>query len=226
MKKLSIRIFCNNCDKITSHFLLASVDESGEQREMYWTDTYQILKCGCGNVIFRKQEWHSEWQDPDPEAEPFYNNTYYPPQHFRKKPKWLYQLDEKLIDVLEEVYTALQYGLHYVATVGIRTALDMVIVDKVKDLETNREKYAALLKKQIVTEEQLELIKTAIEAGDAAAHRGYKPSQEDLKHLVVITEAIIEKLYLAKKKEDFLLEKAGEIKSKVPPRKSNNHARQ
>jgi hypothetical protein len=213
---MPIKIFCNNCDKVTNHSLLASVDEHGEQGVVHWKDTYQILKCSCGNVTVRKQQWCSEWQEPN--SEPHYNYTFLPPRHFRKKPKWFSQLDQKLIDVLDEVYAALQHGLYYVATVGIRTVLDMVMVDKVKDIGENEDKYAALLAKGIVTENQLDLLKVAIEAGNAAAHRGYRPSADDLKHLIVITETIIEKLNIAKRKEEYLLGKAFEIKSKVPLR--------
>lgn len=218
MGDATIQIYCNNCHKKTIHSFLASAQVEGAEGEVSWIDTYQTLKCGCGNVTFRKQEWFSEHQNWSPDYEPTYNYTYYPPPLFREKPKWISQLDEKLIDVLDEVYTALQYDLYYIAAVGVRTLLDMLLVAKVGDKGDNEAKYRALLQEEHATEEQVEMIKVVIETGNAAAHRGYKPSRKDLNTAMDIAETIIERIYISGKREELLLKKALELKSKVPPR--------
>lgn len=119
MGETTIQIYCNECHKKANHSVIASAEVNGKDGEVYWTDTYQTLKCGCGHVTFRKQGWFSEHQDWSPDYEPFYNYTYYPPPLFREKPKWFSQLDEKLEDVLNEVYSALQHDLRFISAVGI-----------------------------------------------------------------------------------------------------------
>lgn len=213
-----IQIYCNDCCKKINHTVLASAEVKGAEGEVYWTDTYQTLICGCGNVTFRKQGWFSEHQDFSPNYEPVYNYTYYPPLLFRKQPIWIFQLDENLVGVLNEVYSALQHDLRYIAAVGIRTILDMLLVTQVGDSGNNKAKYRALLEGEHATEDQLEMIKAVIETGDAAAHRGYKPNRKDLNSAMDIAETIIERIYISGKREELLLEKALELKSKVPPR--------
>lgn len=218
MGETTIQIYCNECHKKTNHSVIASAEVNGKDGEVNWTDTYQTLKCGCDNVTFIKQEWFSEHQDWSPDYEPFYKYTYYPPPMLSVEPKWFSQLDEKLEDVLNEVYSALQHDLRFIAAVGIRTALDILMVDKVKDEKYNGAKYKALFEKGFATEEQVEMIKAVIDVGDAAAHRGFKPNRKDLTHVLDIAETIIEKIYISGKREEQLLVTARELKTKVPSR--------
>ena len=121
-KKLTektIQIHCNACVRKTSHRVLASADVHGEHGEEHWTDTYQTLQCTCGHVTFSKQEWFSAWQDGDPDSAPLYKHTFHPLPIYRAKPTWISQLDEKLVEVLDEVYSALQHDLRFIAAVGI-----------------------------------------------------------------------------------------------------------
>ena len=71
-----------------------------------------------------------EWYDEDGYG---YSDVYYPPPVSRQKPSWFEEIPYEIQCVMEEVYVALQAGSRYLATVGARTALDMLIIDKIGD---------------------------------------------------------------------------------------------
>jgi len=91
------KVFCNECSKETLHKIICSTSKNGSHEDVWWTHIYEVLECGgCEHVTFRKRYWFSEWQDPAPEAEPLFRDTYFPPPLFREEPAWFETLDEKL----------------------------------------------------------------------------------------------------------------------------------
>ena len=210
---------CDTCLNETNHKILCSEQISGSIDIVDWVDTYQVLECqGCNNVMFRKRHWFSEDQDFRPDACPVYRDTYFPPLSFREKPEWYSSLEKKLTEVLDELYIALQNDIRFLAAVGARTALDIVLVEKLGDKGTFVEKLNALKSRGLVTEAEREMLDAVTEAGNAAAHRGYSPNPDDLVAVMDILEAVIEKLYFAEKKESELLRKAKRLMQNVPSR--------
>jgi hypothetical protein len=129
------RIFCNECRTITPHSVETAkiIEESTE--ECSASTTHQVLICAsCSTGTYRKRFWFSEWQDHDPESGPTYEDTYHPPGMKKLLPAWHDQLPEVLQEVMKEAYVAFQYDLRYISSVGLRTALDIAIVEKVGDL--------------------------------------------------------------------------------------------
>jgi hypothetical protein len=189
-----------------------------------WADIYQVLECaGCGHVTFRKRFWFSPWQEETPYTGPVFEDTYFPPPSFRRKPTWFDELDETLRNVLEEVYIALQNNVRYLAAVGARTALDTVLVDKVSDKGSFSDKLDELEKIGLVSQAERKMLEAVIEAGNAAAHRGFALEQEDLIVVMDILESVIKKLCVTQKHEKALLEKAEELRTKVPRSRREKH---
>lgn len=222
MSQAETNAFCNECGKTTHHKLLSSVDIHGSDHEVSWTDRYQILECGgCKHVAFRKRLWFSEWQSPDPEDTPVFEDTYYPARSSRNRPEWLAELEPQLSTVLNEVYIALQNNLKLLATFGTRTALDIILTDKIADLGSFIRKLDALVESGYVTPEERTMLETAIETGSAAAHRGYVPDDDDIELVLDIVESIIQKLYISPPKVTSMIRKAAELKKRVPCRKNH-----
>ena len=125
---------CNDCGGERTHHVLYR-DSSGwdnEEASISGGTTHEMLKCaGCEKVVLREQEWCSEdW--PGHERDP----RFYPPATFRPVPKWITDSEltkEKLRELMKEVYIALQNNQPYLAAMGIRAALEYIMIDKVKD---------------------------------------------------------------------------------------------
>src|SRR5438034_8788980 len=111
---------------------------------------FEILRCrGCRTVIGRRKEYSSyiekfgadilkdEWGD---EIDLFYWVAQYPPAMARRTPVWVSsiasshrKIPKPLANLMKEVYQALQNGSRRLVAMGIRSALDQVLTDKVRD---------------------------------------------------------------------------------------------
>jgi hypothetical protein len=152
-------------------------------------------------------------------SEKDYHDTYYPPIVSRPKPYWFEDLDEKLQEVLEEVYVALDADARFLAAFGARTALDIMIVDKIGDVGSFKVKLNKLESDGYVNATEKELLDAVTEAGNAAAHRGYAPEPKLLNSVMDILESLLDRIYFKPDRDKELLTKARELKSKVPKRK-------
>jgi len=228
--KLSkIRIFCNECLHEMTHIILSSVQQEGCDEvspEFYisWESTCEIIECQeCHNVTFRIRRWNDEAQLSHDKKD--YQDSYYPPIVSRPKPPWFDKLDEKFQEVLKEVYIALDVNTRFLAAFGARTALDMLIVDKIGDTGTFKDKLRRLETDGYIDSTERELLDAITEAGNAAAHRGYALDEKLLESVIDILESLFDKFYIKPERDKELLKKARELKSKIPKRKltsSNN----
>jgi hypothetical protein len=149
---------------------------------------------------------------------PDYNDTYYPPRVSRRMPEWFSRLPSDIKAVMSEVYVALHAGSRYLATVGARTVIDLLIVDKIGDGGTFTQKVQKLEDGGHITHPEAELIEAVIEAGNASAHRGYAPDARSLNHVMNILESILDKFYAAEERQERLADQAAALRKKVPPR--------
>jgi uncharacterized protein YutE (UPF0331/DUF86 family) len=211
------KIFCNECLREMKHIELSSVEKRGSDDYISWENKYQVMECHeCGNIVFRRRHWFSEDQWGD---EPCYTYSYYPPIVSRPKPAWFDELSDELTDVLEEVYVALDTNSRFLAAFGARTALDIMMVDKIGDVGSFQQKLDALESKGYISATEKELLDAVTEAGNAAAHRGYAPDSKLLSSVMDILESVLDKIYFKPERDKELLEKARELKGRVPPRK-------
>lgn len=97
--------------------------------------------------------------------------------------------------LLEEVYTAIEHKLFTLASVGIRTVIDMVFLDRIGDIGSFQEKMADLHKKGLISKIQAEVLLKVIDAGNASAHRGYTPDPKDVDILVEVVEHLLTAIY-------------------------------
>jgi len=204
---------CNECGGDKTHHVLGRYSSRWENEEASISGGthYEMLKCGgCEKVVLREEDWCSEdW--PGPEREP----RFYPPATFRPAPKWLTNAEvkkEKLCDLMSEVYIALQNDQPYLAAMGIRAALEYIMIDKVKDNGSFAKNLSKFKEADYVSVRQCVLIETALEVGHAAIHRAHKPTKEAVTAIVDLTEGLIQMIYLHGPK-------VGKLKGKTPRRK-------
>jgi Domain of unknown function (DUF4145) len=94
---------------------------------------------------------------------------------------------------------------------GVRTALDYVMVQIVDDSRTFEHKLDRMVENGHLSARQKDLLKTVIDAGSAAAHRGFRPARDLLQEMLAVMEGIIREHYITRPMLDTL-------KTHIPPR--------
>jgi hypothetical protein len=132
-----------------------------------------------------------------------------------RRPAWLSDIasvDGQLFSLLEETYQALNSGLKVITAIGMRTSIDRATeVLKIDPSLTFEEKLEALEKLGRISAEEKKSLRTLIDAGSAAAHRGWSPSDVALNTMVAITENFLHQTFI-------LDQKWKELSSVVPPK--------
>ncbi|SRR6266436_5542118 len=211
-----VKAHCNKCLRETNHELYAKKQVSWAGDDMQGQESYEIVICrGCDTVRFRQVSTGSEIYD---EHGNFGEDvSYFPSAVSRQKPTWLggtsrFPFEQREIaSLLNEVYAAIHEDLRVLAAIGIRTILDMVMTGKVGDVGPFQAKVSAFEKAGFISPEHGKFLLETIDAGSASAHRGFRPSEENLKLLLDISENLISSIYI-------FPDAVGEMSKNVPPR--------
>lgn len=195
---------CNLCFRDTVHDLLISVDQTEEIPDGSANVRKQIwLQCrGCLETTIKRVEiYHSGDPDPDNGPPPERTVGYIPPRLWHRAPPWLCELvglDDDLHGLLCEIYSACHEEQTRLLCMGVRTALDHIMV---KVLGGDRGGFSTKLKDMIsqghFTKNQGEAIDVIIDAGSASSHRAFKPPVELLRVMVTALEGVIHHHYFA-----------------------------
>lgn len=200
---------CRHCHLETKHILLAIRQTSDEEEiEGYgpisWKDTYEMLECcGCETVVLCHT--HNFSEDPDLQV------RYYPPPVSRAMPSWRHKTPHKVNSLMDEVYKSLDADGRRLALMGARALVDITILDKVGDAGTFQQKLQLMVEKGFLSRESSEFLSAALDAGNAAAHRGYYPTSEQLDHVMDIVENLLQAVYVLK-------DAAAELRKTTPQR--------
>lgn len=150
-------------------------------------------------------------------------SEYFPPVPFRLKPEWYVELSEKYKEILNEIYSALDNSLFFLASCGTRTVIDQLIVEKIGDIGGFETKIVELINKGIIDEDEKEMFLAVINAGSASAHRNFRPTDDLLKSMMDIMEEILFKLLITPNRKRELKNKAKAIKKATPQRQKHNN---
>jgi hypothetical protein len=200
------KIHCNECRQTTNHQLLLrrTHDGADDERGFRWRTIFDTLECaGCEEVTLRRDFWFSE--DEGSQV------TYYPPRASRWLPKWHHSLSPDMRGLLAEIYTALQAGSQRLAMMGARTAIEMAMVSKVGDHETFAKNLQAFQDGGYVSKTNREYLGTALEAGNATAHRGHSPTLQELDTVIDIVENLLHSVFVLGKP-------TAQLKASIPSR--------
>lgn len=167
-----------------------------------------MLKCaGCDSVILRHTSSFSE--DPEPSVH------FYPPAMSRKEPAWLVDMSGKSAalakSLLKEIYVGVQNGMKMIATMGVRSLMEYVMIDSVGDQGTFGKNLTEFASKGFISDKQRDILDVVLEAGHATTHRAYQPSDQDLATCIDIAENVLQTVYVHPWK-------AAELKKRVPKR--------
>lgn len=184
---------------------------------------YSILECrGCGETYFKSSSTNSEdyYHDEDPHTGEFdivsrETNYYWPPVIQRHPPAWASDLrakDQVLGSLFDDVYTALSNDLAVLAAIGMRTVFDRASeLLEIAPNKTFQQKLEGLRISDHITQKEVSVLAVLIDAGSAAAHRGWKPKPRQLDAMTTILEAFLHRAF-------FLEEIGVKLGRSVPPR--------
>lgn len=195
-----LKTHCYNCNIETNQDVLFTEKEFTPREIVLLTDTgvgahsvwdvvgyfWHVTRCrGCEKINFK----HILKSSPDKENDIVF---YFPKKAIRPIPYWVRSLPVKYVEILQEVYHAINEGLFSLSLTGIRTILDVYIVEKIGDVGTFKQKLQRLVENSFITNTKANVLATAIDAGNASAHRGYKPDEKTLFQILDIIENLLE----------------------------------
>ena len=204
---------CSSCICRTTHNILYEISQDDDGSR----ETCAMLQCaGCHTISMGR--FTRDFADGSVDAK------YYPSPVSRKKPSWLrlFEMAEKdapkeaplselpwlqpfafgmaekhapLSELLNEIYQTVDGGQHRLAVMGIRALLEQVMIAKVGDLKSFKEKLDAFHSKGFISLIQRNALSEIVEVGHAATHRGFKPTDEELNLTLDIVETIFGTIY-------------------------------
>jgi hypothetical protein len=178
---------------------------------------YQLVRCrGCENVSLQRTCTISG--SPEEEVD------YFPPAVSRRTPIWISDLSwlfddtkHQLRELFREVYSAVHSGNYRLAMMGTRAIVDVALTDKLGDIGGFEKKLKVPSENGWISIAQLRPLSAAVEAGNAASHRAYKPDENQLNLVLDVVENFIHLLYVQE-------ENAIAITKKTPTRQRKGNS--
>lgn len=183
--------------------------------EWEWEDDYShvsgrnehlLLRCrGCETVFYACKSSNSE--DFDQRYHPITGeiitqysvetDTYPKLEQGKRRPEWFKQpneLEPRFSLILAEMYQARDSRSFILASIGLRTAFDRASeLLGVPPEETFEMKVQSLHRGGYIGESEAKILGLLADAGSAAAHRGWSPSEEDFDGLLAALEHFVER---------------------------------
>jgi Domain of unknown function (DUF4145) len=221
--------YCRQCGGERYHTTVAEKTRSWGDNDSLVDggDTWSIVECGgCHTVTFVHSHWFSEDCEPTEEGwTPIEHRDLYPPAPSRKMPEWgshyiiWFNSYEDWIPKLHlDIYSAIGMKAYALAAMGARAIVDFVVTSKAGDEGNFKDKLNRMHKQGLITEIQADVINVAFDAGSAAAHRGYSPTQDDANTLLDITESLLQQIYIDPARQRRQEKAAAALRSNTPPR--------
>ncbi len=184
---------------------------------------YSVLRCGgCGQHYFKSSGSNSEdveyrWNESVRDHLPHYVETveFWPRASDRRPPDWLWELqvkDRRLWRLFKDVFVAMSNDLRTLAAIAMRTTFDraaeLLDVDPSLGFDQKLEELKA---SGLIVEREQKILAVLIDAGSAAAHRGWEPTHKQLEGMVTLLESFLHRSFLLEEISD-------DLKAKVPPK--------
>ncbi|MEW8332005.1 MAG: DUF4145 domain-containing protein [Candidatus Thiodiazotropha endolucinida] len=162
-----------------------------------------LTKKSIGQVLSEYYEWH--FVNPRNQVVSFENfdsfgaqgkSIFFGENAYAGKPDWYDFLDDAQKALIWEIDWAINNELEALPTIGLRTLLETVMVDKIGDVGGFRKKVESFTKEGYVTLKMAEALNHVLDAGNASAHRAYFPSREDLITCVELVKHLMHGIYI------------------------------
>jgi hypothetical protein len=205
---------CPKCEAIQNVAVVGSHKE--ESDDVVWGATeYNILKClGCGTVYFQIYELCSENTEYDEEGDVSLipEIKYWPTSgKVRISLKQLFRVPTRIEHLLHETRETINNDLFSLAAMGIRSTIEQTIIDRVGDQGSFIKNVDEFVRAGYLSVRERNALEALLEAGHAATHRGWQPTERDILTLWEITEHVVDGVYVHQ-------EQASELEKRLPMR--------
>jgi Domain of unknown function (DUF4145) len=168
---------------------------------------HSLLECmGCETVFYVTESWNSEdidhYYDASGElqTEAVKEFSTYPKPEAKNKPIWFDAMQKKdfqLHNILKQMYIALDNQAHILTAIALRTALDRATevlgIDPAKNFD---EKLSDLRDGGWIGQTERDILGVVTDAGNAAAHRGWEPDNQEVTQLVSSMEVFLHRAFI------------------------------
>jgi len=184
---------------------------------IYGSYDHHLLQCnGCSTVFYHLNEHFSEhtshdYKDGELVETPIDMITTYPVFDCIPTPSWIPKLesvDYQLFQIFNEMYAAYKSDHLILASIGLRTIFDRTteILQIHPSLHLD-EKIKQLKTEGFIGETEASILSTVVDAGSAAAHRGWSPMKREFEQLLNSTEHFVQRTVLSIKSTTHIVEK-------------------
>ena len=196
---------CNRCGRETWQSVSEPCENPAEIVDegvtITFSETSVMLQCQvCKSTQLRVSKWNSENGDG--------GEMYSPPHSIHQAPSWLKELPPEYRDLALQIYPALDAGSHGLALMGARALLDVYISRHSAVTYDFKKKLEDLQKTGALSLKQVEILMPTFDAGSAAAHRGFIPSEANVLTALQVVENLIH--------QDVLAVKTQSLKNETP----------
>lgn len=171
----------------------------GYEKSVQW----QIVRCaGCEETSFRlveKSQLEDNIVSHIGEVSPGEKVSRFPPFRKRLKPEWIGKLPSSCRDILLEVYVSFEADCFRLASIGLRSVIEIVVDDLIDDSgnkQTGIRSKICRLDPKLGDIHRDELIAIA-EYGNASVHRAWNPPGEDVEEHLNATESFLKLIYVS-----------------------------
>lgn len=190
---------------------------------------HSLLQCrGCETVFYLSDSWNDEdldqWVDRKGNTKfgLIRRKTTFPTSDSAQRPIWLdeiLEVDPQLHRILEEVYVAQDNHAFILAAMGLRTAIDRgTAVLEIDDTWSFKKKLQALAADGWIGSDEHDIIEKIINAGSAAAHRGWAPDAKKIAQLLRATESFVQRAFIISRD-------ASEMGNNIPEKPKGGNAK-
>ena len=141
------------------------------------------------------------------------------PRSTNSRPDWFGKLPTAVQEIMSEVYASIELNLRALPAMGIRAVIDIVCVDLIGDVGSFEQKVTMLRTRNLISDADRVHIMAAVDVGNASAHRGHVPDQEDVGTLLSVCERLVHGYYV-------LPTATQRLRSNTPPRAARKRAQQ
>jgi hypothetical protein len=199
--------------------------ERGFEAEERW----EIVECrGCKTLAFR----FSRWSEVDDSRDPSTGNLLERNPHFERfppvstievpawaSPEWVDLLPHDIRRPLEDIYKALNAGLLSLGVMGLRSVLEIVIINQTGIEGNFKNMLQRLVQDNRVSKQDSDALDAAINSGHAAVHRRHYPTVEEVQTVIGVVEGYLHREFVQPAEIDLL-------KRRTPPKAPRKSSRE